>query len=891
MSLGRRVGVVSRCPCRCSGFGPGRDGNRRLPLLLNLPLPLLLVVALWLTSIHAFTLSSSTNRHWTAAGRPSLVTLPGSSSLASSSSDATEEQQSGVKAPPDTVPDVTDTDTNDGDTVVDARPDRGTLSTLQCGNLELGTALFAGGLAFDAYVEPPSNSSRWEKGSQGLRVAFCSVAYTRQLYKGVLEVRVRTCTNLPQDESNTAERMLSGNGADACVLVAALEGAWKQDVQRLEKEQYHEGVLDLSGAAHVGRSTTAWANVNQKQSQAAVRKTGRALPYHIPGGWGKGGQAVWPETEEPFYLYVQDPATARLVVTILDDDKLAGAGTPIGSTYKRLAELIPQAALPPEKLLTSLKQELIDQVQNGNLDLLDDASKIKLGAKTWDGVLKMTSKPRKKDKNGQVLAAAAAGAYVAGPVGAAAGALLGSFYEGTPQGSVQLQVRYLPIPPNVAISRQTYVVKGGMPGVDWGTLLERYKDKTLRNPHRPLKPMEQKILGTSDLEHCFFINHDKTGATCSVYRSLDQKLIVVSFRGTCAPVDLITDANLVQEAWVEGDDVKDPLIPKVHQGFRSSLNSISRRLKELLLATVQPGDNLSDYDMLVTGHSLGGALATLFVADLAQYGIDAGRGLPQLEPSEPWWKGVADTFMGQQAREKASQATDPPRPKTLRLYNFGSPRVGNDAFSDLFAALQSEQYIDQAYRIVNGQDVVARMPRTLNALVTSVGYEHCGTTVLIAQPSNATDTNPNLAPLVWVEGESDDNKCPVRDGVALTSPLAEGSLLSDLMETTRDLLADETTDTSASGGISAGWSASWNKWTATATKVSQRFQSLTATDVASVLGLQREFTTRELELVQALLQGKALAHHLEDEYYAGMGRATGFLARVGEDVVEFPEEA
>ena len=68
-----------------------------------------------------------------------------------------------------------------------------------------------------------------------------------------------------------------------------------------------------------------------------------------------------------------------------------------------------------------------------------------------------------------------------------------------------------------------------------------------------------------------------------------------------------------------------------------SLNSISGRLKELVLAAVAPGEDLSSYDLLDTGHSLGGALATCFVMDVAQYGVDAGRGLSQLEPSENWW--------------------------------------------------------------------------------------------------------------------------------------------------------------------------------------------------------------------------------------------------------------
>ena len=67
-------------------------------------------------------------------------------------------------------------------------------------------------------------------------------------------------------------------------------------------------------------------------------------------------------------------------------------------------------------------------------------------------------------------------------------------------------------------------------------------------------------------------------------------------------------------------------------------------------------------------------------------------------------------------------------------------------------------------------------------------------------------------------------------------------------------------------------------------------KQLKASDLASVLGIQRDYTERELRIIQSLLQGKALAHHLEDEYYAGMGRASGFLARVGEELVELEEK-
>jgi Lipase (class 3) len=409
-------------------------------------------------------------------------------------------------------------------------------------------------------------------------------------------------------------------------------------------------------------------------------------------------------------------------------------------------------------------------------------------------------------------------------------------------------------------------------------LFAKHREKQCQHKHGQDKTGEnvkdRSPFELSDLEHCFFVNHDKTGATCSVYCSHERKLIAISFRGTCAPIDLLTDASIVQQAWVTGDDVKEQDFPKVHTGFRTSLESISRRLKELILATVAPGEEIKNYDMIVTGHSLGGALATLFTADIGQYGIDAGRGLPQLEASDPWWKSIANTFMGQVAQVDENVRL-PPRPKTLRLYSFGSPRVGNNAFADLFDALIAEGQIDQAYRIVNGEDVVARMPRTVNALVFGeVRYEHCGPTVLISQPKEDEGAMARL----WVEGESDNNRCPVRDGVALTSPTAEGSLLGDLVSATKDTFDDVQ-------GASI-----LNKFTSAFEQVSTRLMSLSASDVASILGIDRNFSEREMKLIQSLMEGKALAHHMEDEYYGGMGRASGFLTLVGEPIVDLEQK-
>jgi hypothetical protein len=475
-------------------------------------------------------------------------------------------------------------------------------SSTKSARFDIGAALFCAGLAFDAYVEPASNSSRWEKGSQGLKVAFISPSFTRSLYKGLLQVQVQRIYDLP-DEDDTAEWLVTGDGVDAYLLVAAVEGRWKEDIKMLEQESYHEGVLGLQGSAHVGRSRTAWSNINEAKSNQTKCSKGLAPPYHVKSSWGKGGEAIFTDDEPPFYLYLQDPETARLVFTVMDDDVI-GRGAPIGSAHDQLSKFIPDARLGGERLLERIKDNVLAKIRTGEIADINDLTPSDLPtlAREWQGEIKLTSKPRLKDKNGQLVIGAAAGAWVAGPVGAAAGAALASMWEGTVRGRIELKLRYLPIPP-VEIERKPYIVKGGLPGVDWGEMYVRWLKR--QNSENGNAEASERILvrgiGGNDLEHCFFVNHDETGCTCSVYRSLEKKLIVVSFRGTCEPVDLITDASLAQDAWVEGEDIKGEGVAKVHVGFRNSLNSIARRLKELLLAVPGPGDSMSDYTMYVTG--------------------------------------------------------------------------------------------------------------------------------------------------------------------------------------------------------------------------------------------------------------------------------------------------
>lgn len=131
----------------------------------------------------------------------------------------------------------------------------------------------------------------------------------------------------------------------------------------------------------------------------------------------------------------------------------------------------------------------------------------------------------------------------------------------------------MPIP-KVPVNKKKYKVKGGLPGVDWGELYERHLQKIKSSKSQSRLSTDEDAstddphVGGSDLEFCCFVTHDKTGCSCAIYRSLEKKMIAISFRGTCELVDLVTDASIIQEAWVEGEDVDAKDAIKVHVGFR-----------------------------------------------------------------------------------------------------------------------------------------------------------------------------------------------------------------------------------------------------------------------------------------------------------------------------------
>ncbi|KAF0683851.1 Aste57867_24126 [Aphanomyces stellatus] len=178
---------------------------------------------------------------------------------------------------------------------------------------------------------------------------------------------------------------------------------------------------------------------------------------------------------------------------------------------------------------------------------------------------------------------------------------------------------------------------------------------------------------------------------------------ILSFRGTGSFKNGLTDLKSRQVHFpcardfrAESVDLKHRYLRSavyVHLGFLKAYQALQARVGAAVAKLPRvPGRNLQ---LVCTGHSLGGALATLCALDLAL---------------------TQDHI-------------------TVSMYNFGSPRVGNHAFRLLF----NSKVV--AYRVVNDGDVITQMPKRDYTGVSSEGvgiYKHVGTEVTLLAPGSTS---------------------------------------------------------------------------------------------------------------------------------------------------------
>lgn len=186
-----------------------------------------------------------------------------------------------------------------------------------------------------------------------------------------------------------------------------------------------------------------------------------------------------------------------------------------------------------------------------------------------------------------------------------------------------------------------------------------------------------------DLDRLRVFSKDETQA----FLVADSKKVILAFRGTEPDVieDWITDANI---RWTSGPG------GKVHRGFIHALTDVWNEIEDEL-------EKLRDNEQTIwiTGHSLGGALATLAAASLE--------------------------FRNQPVNISG-------------LYTFGSPRVGSREFASQF----DNNCKTKTFRFVNNNDVVTRVP-------TGFRFSHVGTMMYFNDSQLCPDYDESWWKVYW----------------------------------------------------------------------------------------------------------------------------------------------
>ncbi|KAF9580233.1 hypothetical protein BGW38_003216, partial [Lunasporangiospora selenospora] len=208
----------------------------------------------------------------------------------------------------------------------------------------------------------------------------------------------------------------------------------------------------------------------------------------------------------------------------------------------------------------------------------------------------------------------------------------------------------------------------------------------------------------------------------------DESIVLV-FKGT----SVLAFNEYVVDAFIQRVQAKEFLYGEVHKGFYESIfpdpeplghyesmtydtSNPFATIMEVIFETARMIKSKSGkpVNLWVTGHSLGGALASLTMARLQKPMTDSDPLIQEYDPRKD--KCGARPLAGTVLEEMLARYSSDPELIVLRdCYSFASPKVGDSSFAREFNTNQL-QYLHQSrfkpvyYRVIVDKDIIPMMP-------------------------------------------------------------------------------------------------------------------------------------------------------------------------------------
>ncbi|MHA2101578.1 MAG: lipase family protein [Candidatus Kariarchaeaceae archaeon] len=221
---------------------------------------------------------------------------------------------------------------------------------------------------------------------------------------------------------------------------------------------------------------------------------------------------------------------------------------------------------------------------------------------------------------------------------------------------------------------------------DLSKLLWEFSDKAYENSAGDLKTqLPSGFQPASNTDHEWFLQDENTSTQAIVCSGnpqfeVEENYLVIAFKGSRELTDWFRNFVL---SFKVGLNYKNPILRwitalivypgwrRAHHGFFGDYKSVRNRIHDIIKRKYTM-ENVPD-KIVITGHSLGGALAILCALDLVENFGSKGAGLI-----------TDDSFV---------------------MYSYGTPRVGNKAFTKYY-----DSKITHSFCFVNDEDIVTKLP-------------------------------------------------------------------------------------------------------------------------------------------------------------------------------------